>query len=173
MSWMKKSEMEGNAMSSSSGAAMNTPQQAMSMPAAPPRREAISTVVNVGKSVEIRGELTGDEDRMIEGRVEGQIRLPKHKLTIGASARIDAEVSAKTVLVLGSVKGNISAEDSVDIHASGSVEGDIASPRVSIADGARFQGRIDMQERTAQAPAEKERSPKQHERAKADMAMAG
>jgi len=118
-----------------------------------PRVPAALPVVNVGKSVQIKGELTGNEDLVIEGSVEGHIRLAKHKLTIGANARIKAEVTAKTVLVLGEVTGNIVAEDMVDISASGSVQGDITAPRVSIADGARFNGAIDMLDEPAAAAA--------------------
>lgn len=169
MSWMKqKSESEPMP---GPPAPMHTPSQPM--PAMPRREPPMSQVVNVGKSVEIKGELTGDEDLVLEGRVEGRIRLPNHKLTIGANARIDAEVSAKTVMVLGQVHGNIHAEDMVDVAPSGSVEGDIAAPRVSIADGARFQGRIDMQQRPGAASSNATTERPRTERPKPDMVMAG
>ena len=102
-------------------------------------------VVNIGKSVYIKGELSGDEDLTIEGRVEGKIELKAHNLVIGPNGRINAEVNAKNVTVIGSVVGNISGSDIVEIRASGSVVGDIKSPRISIADGAHFKGSVDMQ----------------------------
>jgi cytoskeletal protein CcmA (bactofilin family) len=102
-------------------------------------------VVNVGKSVIIKGELSGSEDLTIEGRVEGQIELTQHVLTIGRHGRIRARVVAKVVVVLGEVVGNIQASDKVILRDSGAVEGDIIAPRVAIAEGARFRGKIDMQ----------------------------
>ena len=110
----------------------------------PPQTQQRNTSATVGQSVHIKGELTGKEDLTIEGSVEGRISLPDNHLTVGASARIKAEIHAKTVNILGQVHGNIDALDKVDIAPSGSVNGDIRSPRVSIADGARFKGGIDM-----------------------------
>jgi len=102
-------------------------------------------VVNIGKSVIIKGELSGSEDLTIEGQVEGQVALTQHVLTIGRHGRIRARVLAKIVVVLGEVVGNIQASDKVIIRDSGAVEGDIIAPRVVIAEGARFRGKIDMQ----------------------------
>ncbi len=102
-------------------------------------------VVNIGKSVVIKGELNGSEDLTIEGHVEGKIELREHVLTIGPNGKIRAEVFAKSVVVLGEVTGNISATDKVDIRENGSVEGDIVAPKVAIAEGAHFRGSIDMQ----------------------------
>ena len=102
-------------------------------------------VVNIGKSVFIKGELTGDEDLTIEGRVEGKIELKDHNLIIGPNGKINAEINAKNVTVIGSVVGNISAGEMIEIRTSGSVTGDIKAPRVSIADGAHLKGSVDMQ----------------------------
>ncbi len=102
-------------------------------------------VINIGKSVFIKGELTGDEDLTIEGRVEGKIELKDHNLIIGPNGKINAEINAKSVTVIGSVVGNISAGEMVEIKTSGSVMGDIKSSRISIADGAHFKGSVDMQ----------------------------
>jgi cytoskeletal protein CcmA (bactofilin family) len=107
-------------------------------------------VVNIGKSVVIKGELNGSEDLTIEGQVEGKIELRQNVLTIGANARIKAQVFAKSVIILGEVTGNVSASEKVDIRDNGSVDGDIAAPRVAIAEGAHFRGSIDMQKGTAQ-----------------------
>ena len=102
-------------------------------------------IVNIGKSVVIKGELNGSEDLTIEGHVEGTIQLRDHVLTIGPNGRIKAQVFAKSVIVLGEVTGNVTASDKVDIRDNGSVDGDIISPRVAIAEGAHFRGSVDMQ----------------------------
>jgi len=107
--------------------------------------------VNIGKSVVIKGELNGSEDLTIEGQVEGTIQLRDHVLTIGANGRIKAQVFAKAVIVLGEVTGNVTASDKVDIRDNGSVDGDIISPRVAIAEGAHFRGSVDMQRKSAPA----------------------
>jgi cytoskeletal protein CcmA (bactofilin family) len=102
-------------------------------------------VVNIGKSVVIKGELNGSEDLTIEGHVDGKIELREHVLTIGPNGKIKAQVFAKAVVVLGEVTGNVTATEKVDIRDSGSVDGDIVAPRVAIAEGAHFRGSVDMQ----------------------------
>jgi len=101
-------------------------------------------LVNIGQSVEIKGELTGNEDLTIEGKVEGKIALKDHALTVGANGRIHGEIVAKSVVVVGQVDGNITADDKVEVASTGSMKGDIVAPRVILADGARFKGTIDM-----------------------------
>lgn len=121
----------------------------------PKPNPAKEEVINIGKSVFIKGELTGDEDLTIEGRVEGKIELKDHNLVIGPNGKINAEINAKNVTVIGSVVGNITASDIIEIKASGSVMGDIKSPRFSVADGAHFKGSVDMQrgsEKKAELP---------------------
>ena len=108
-------------------------------------------MVNIGKSVVIKGELNGSEDLTVEGHVEGKIELRDHVLTIGPNGRIKAEVFAKSVIVLGEVTGNVTASEKVDIRDNGSVDGDIISPRVAIAEGAHFRGSVDMQRAAAAA----------------------
>jgi cytoskeletal protein CcmA (bactofilin family) len=103
------------------------------------------STVNIGKSVIIKGELSGSEDLTIEGQVEGKIELRQNVLTIGANGKIKAQVFAKSVIILGEVIGNVTATEKVDIRDNGSVDGDITSPRVAIAEGAHFRGSIDMQ----------------------------
>ena len=129
-----------------------TPAAAPSAPsagAAPvvsePRAQLGRDMVNIGKSVVIKGELSGSEDLTIEGHVEGRIDLKGNVLTIGPNGKIKAEVFAKSVVVLGEVTGNVTASEKVDIRDNGSVDGDIASPRVAIAEGAHFRGSVDMQ----------------------------
>jgi cytoskeletal protein CcmA (bactofilin family) len=109
------------------------------------RRQMERDVVNIGKSVVIKGELNGSEDLTIEGHVEGKIELKDHVLTIGPNGKIKAQVFAKAVIVLGEVNGNVVATEKVDIRDGGSVDGDIVSPRVAIAEGAHFRGSVDMQ----------------------------
>src|SRR5882762_155209 len=145
-----------------SGQPTAVPQPAPPMTAgAPgPRSEASHhnmerDIVNIGKSVVIKGELNGSEDLTIEGAVEGTIQLRDHVLTIGPNGRIKAQVFAKSVIVLGEVNGNVTASDKVDIRDNGSVDGDIVSPRVAIAEGAHFRGSVDMQRKAGAAQAAK------------------
>jgi len=120
---------------------------AVSMPPAASERrtQQMGENVNIGKSVIIKGELSGSEDLTIEGHVEGRIELKENILTIGPNGKIRAEVFAKSVIVLGEVTGNVTASEKVDIRDNGSVDGDITSPRVAIAEGAHFRGSVDMQ----------------------------
>jgi cytoskeletal protein CcmA (bactofilin family) len=123
-------------------------------------------LASIGKSIVINGELSGSEDLTIEGKVEGKIDLKDHVLTVGSNGRIKAQVTAKAIVVLGQVTGNLSATEKVDIKENGSVEGDIVSPRVAIADGSHFRGSIDMQRKDQ--PSQADRSigfpkPEKHE----------
>ena len=121
--------------------------EAARTPSAPsePQRGMERTTVNIGKSVVIKGELSGSEDLTIEGQVDGKIELRQNVLTIGPNGKIKAQVFAKSVVILGEVTGNVTASEKVDIRDNGSVDGDIAAPRVAIAEGAHFRGSIDMQ----------------------------
>jgi len=134
--------------------AASPPSPAPSVAASPSQRSEAGhsmekDIVNIGKSVVIKGELNGSEDLTIEGHVEGTIQLRDHVLTIGPNGRIKAQVFAKSVVVLGEVHGNVTASDKVDIRDNGSVEGDLVSPRIAIAEGAHFKGTVDMQRKTA------------------------
>jgi cytoskeletal protein CcmA (bactofilin family) len=114
------------------------------------RQQTGRDVVNIGKSVVIKGELNGSEDLTIEGQVEGKIELKDHVLTIGPNGKIKAQVFAKALIVLGEVHGNVNATEKVEIRDGGSVDGDIVSPRVAIAEGAHFRGSVDMQRKAGQ-----------------------
>src|SRR5437016_9263274 len=124
-------------------------------------------IVNIGKSVVIKGELNGSEDLTIEGHVEGTIQLRDNVLTIGPNGRIKAQVFAKAVIVLGEVTGNVTASDKVDIRDNGSVDGDIVSPRVAIAEGAHFRGSVDMQRKGRPAQPQAAAKPAQPQAAAA------
>ena len=134
-------------------------QQTVAPSPQPENRRIERDVVNIGKSVVIKGELNGSEDLTIEGQVEGKIELKEHALTIGPNGKIKAQVFAKSVIVLGEVNGNVTASEKVDIRDGGSVDGDIISPRVAIAEGAHFRGSVDMQRKGGQQqPAQKSQS---------------
>src|SRR5438045_1772570 len=124
-------------------------------------------IVNIGKSVVIKGELNGSEDLTIEGQVEGTIQLKEHVLTIGPNGKIKAQVFAKSVIVLGEVTGNVTASEKVDIRDNGSVDGDIISPRVAIAEGAHFRGSVDMQRKGQPAQPQAAAKPAQPQAAAA------
>src|SRR6476620_7666537 len=141
--------------------------------AADPQRVQETTAVNIGKSVVIKGELNGSEDLTIEGQVEGKIELRQNVLTIGANGKIKAQVFAKSVIILGEVTGNVSASDKVDIRDNGSVDGDIAAPRVAIAEGAHFRGSIDMQKTGSAKTGEQSHKAEQKPEAKPAPAQAG
>lgn len=124
-----------------------------------PQRGMERTTVNIGKSVVIKGELSGSEDLTIEGQVDGKIELRQNVLTIGPNGRIKAQVFAKSVIILGEVTGNVTASEKVDIRDNGSVDGDITAPRVAIAEGAHFRGSIDMQKNAPKAAEKSESKP--------------
>ncbi len=104
--------------------------------------------INLGNTIQIKGDLTGSEDLTIEGKVEGKIFLKEHHLTIGENGDIKADVQAKGVVVAGKLIGNITAKDRVEVTSTGSLLGDILAPRVILSDGARFRGSIDMEPRS-------------------------
>jgi cytoskeletal protein CcmA (bactofilin family) len=101
-------------------------------------------VASIGKSLHVKGELSGNEDLSIEGKVEGKIALNGYNVTIGETGRVAAEIHAKSVVVGGVVKGDINADERVEVLATGTMLGDIRAPRVVLVDGCRFKGSIDM-----------------------------
>jgi cytoskeletal protein CcmA (bactofilin family) len=111
-------------------------------PVQPPADER-RAVAWVGKSVIFKGELISSEDMIIDGRVEGTIEVHDHALTVGPTAQIHADIAARSVTIRGTVTGTITAANLVEIRETGSVEGDIVSPHVSVAEGAVVRGRID------------------------------
>lgn len=121
-------------------------QQSPGQPATSPRQSDERRVVAwVGKSVVFKGDLTSSEDMSIDGRVEGSISLRDHSLIVGPDADIRANIVARVVTVYGSITGKIDARDKVEIAETGSVLGDINSPRLAIADGAMLRGRVDTE----------------------------
>ena len=108
----------------------------------------------IGQSVVIKGELSAKEDLTIEGQVEGKIEMEQNMLTVGVNGRIKAQVLAKAVVVMGTVTSDITATEKLNLCETASAEGDLAAPRVAIAEGVSFRGLIDMQRsETPKAPA--------------------
>jgi cytoskeletal protein CcmA (bactofilin family) len=97
----------------------------------------------IGQGVVVEGRITSAQDLRIDGKVEGTIEVGNHGLIIGAGAAIKANLVAKSVLISGAVTGNVTASDRVDLHATGSVDGDITSPRLAMADGALLNGKVE------------------------------
>ncbi len=103
-----------------------------------------SGMARLGASLHIKGEITGNEDLQIDGSVEGLVQLDDRKLTVGASARVTADLVAREVIVYGNVKGNLRARDRIEIKKDGSVVGDLTTARIMIEDGAYFKGSIEI-----------------------------
>jgi cytoskeletal protein CcmA (bactofilin family) len=114
---------------------------------------ASKVVMDLGRSVVIKGELSASEDLTLYGHMDGSVKLPDHTLTIGPDADIRAEVAAKAVVVMGALTGNVTASERVEIRATGSVTGDIASPHLAIVDGGCLQGKVDMPQGRSSQPA--------------------
>ncbi|HKV04316.1 MAG TPA: polymer-forming cytoskeletal protein [Candidatus Acidoferrales bacterium] len=109
-----------------------------------PTTSSSSGTARLGASLHVKGEITGNEDLAIDGTVEGLVHLEDRKLTIGASAKVTADVIAREVVVYGNVKGNLRARDRIEIKKDGSVVGDLTTARIMIEDGAYFKGSIEI-----------------------------
>jgi len=127
------------------------PQRSFTPPAEPvnaprPASAPLNTQeqATLGKSLVIKGEVTGSESLYIDGRVEGSITLPGNRVTVGRNGVVSANISAREIVVLGKVRGNMTASDRVDIRGEGSLTGDVVAQRISIEDGAYFKGGIDI-----------------------------
>ena len=126
----------------------SAPAMAASEPAAVARPMTTTTTTadqaTIGKSLVIKGEVTGSESLYIDGRVEGSINLAGNRVTIGRNGIVAANINAREIVVLGKVRGNLTASDRVDIRSDGSLTGDVVAARISIEDGAFFKGGIDI-----------------------------
>jgi len=98
----------------------------------------------IGRTLCIKGEISGSEALYIDGRIEGKITMPESRVTIGRNGKVDASIQAKEVVVMGKVTGNIECSDRVDIRSEGSVHGDISTVRISVEDGASLKGGIQV-----------------------------
>jgi len=113
----------------------------------------------IGQTIQIKGTVTGNENLVIEGKVEGSVDLSQNDLTIGQSGQVTADLVAKTVKIDGQVTGDISGQEKVIVSKTGKVQGNITAPRVTLEDGAKFKGAIDMDPGEQAKPAPKSASP--------------
>lgn len=109
---------------------------------APSSRE--KAVATIGKSIVFKGELTGNEDLEVNGTVQGDVKLPDNTLTVGQTGLVQATVAAKSVLIIGKVKGDVTATERIEIEASGVVDGDLRAPRLLVQEGAVMNGTVEM-----------------------------
>jgi cytoskeletal protein CcmA (bactofilin family) len=98
----------------------------------------------IGRTLSIKGEITGTEALYVDGKIEGKITMPESRVTVGRNGKVDASIQAKEVVVMGKVTGNIECSDRVDIRSEGSVHGDISTVRISVEDGASLKGGIQV-----------------------------
>jgi cytoskeletal protein CcmA (bactofilin family) len=145
---------------------MSTPTMpaAVPEPVAAPRPVTTTTAdqATIGKSLVIKGEVTGSESLYIDGRVEGSINLSGNRVTVGRNGVVSANINAREIVVLGKVRGNLTASDRVDIRSDGSLTGDVVAARISIEDGAFFKGGIDIR-KAGQQPNQKSASEEKRE----------
>jgi cytoskeletal protein CcmA (bactofilin family) len=115
----------------------------------------------IGRTLVIKGEVSGSEALYIDGRIEGKITMPESRVTIGRNGKVDASIQARELVVMGKVNGNIECSDRVDIRAEGSVNGDISTVRISVEDGASLKGGIQVRNEGKQnEPQGKQEPPK-------------
>ena len=117
-------------------------------------------VATIGPSITIEGDVKGEEDLVIEGRIAGNVTLPNNKVTLGETGHLKARVVAESITIQGEVEGDLIAEQEVVLRPSGSVVGNIVAPRVSLEKGCRFKGSIDMEKAATKAP-KKQTQPKE------------
>ncbi len=108
------------------------------------QQPAAGEQATIGKSLVIKGEVSGSESLYIDGKIEGTINLAGNRVTVGRNGQVSANITAREIVVLGKVRGNMTASDRVDIRSEGSLTGDVAAQRISIEDGAFFKGGIDI-----------------------------
>ncbi len=112
-----------------------------------PRERAV-----LGSSIAVTGELSGGEDLLVQGRVEGKIDLGKHTVTIGRSGKVVADIYAKSIHVEGEVTGNLYGSEQIYVHKTAAVQGNLVSPRVALEDGCKVKGNIDTEPQTGERP---------------------
>ena len=139
----------------------SAPTSAVSEPAPVVRPVTTTTAdqATIGKSLVIKGEVTGSESLYIDGRVEGSINLSGNRVTVGRNGVVSANINAREIVVLGKVRGNLTASDRVDIRSDGSLTGDVVAARISIEDGAFFKGGIDIRKAGQKSNAEEAKAP--------------
>jgi cytoskeletal protein CcmA (bactofilin family) len=149
--WTKQPQAEVPDSSPSQGSGF--PSERLSATATVrPTRPTARNLACLGSTLKVKGIISGDEDLQIDGKVEGPISLQGHRLTVGRTAQLSSEVTAREVVVYGKIAGNLRVRDRVDLKKDGEVIGDITTARISIEDGACFKGRIEIE--LAKAPAQ-------------------
>jgi cytoskeletal protein CcmA (bactofilin family) len=118
-----------------------------------------NTPARIGKTIVIRGEVKGAEDLTIDGRVEGTVQLNDNRLTIGPNANVAADLTARDILIMGQVQGNVNASGRVELRAGCLVEGDVRALRLAIEDNAGFHGKVDLTQGVSKAAASAEKEP--------------
>ncbi|MGH9496591.1 MAG: bactofilin family protein [Candidatus Sulfotelmatobacter sp.] len=133
-----------------------------SNPNAPKTVTAPVDQATIGRTLVIKGEVSGSESLYIDGKIEGKVTMPESRVTIGRNGKVDAAITAREVVVMGKVTGNIECSDRVDIRAEGSVHGDISTARISVEDGAALKGGIQVRSdaKPHQQPQGKQEQPK-------------
>lgn len=116
-----------------------------SVEAASQEPELMTAPAVIGQSILIKGEVSGDQDLVVEGRIEGTVSLLKSRLTVGANGDVRATVNAKTLSIEGSIEGDVNAGENVVLTSSGKMQGNIKAPRITLQDGCKFKGTIDME----------------------------
>ena len=153
--WNKETQSDVPGTSSSKeskipGAPMNAPAGIR------PSTTTARTLATLGSTIVVKGEITSDEDLQIDGKVEGNISVRGNRLTVGRTAQLNSEITAREVIVYGNASGNLRARDRVEIKKDGQVIGDITTSRISIEDGAYFKGHIEIERAQSSVPASKE-----------------
>jgi cytoskeletal protein CcmA (bactofilin family) len=120
------------------------PEKQTPRPEVPRSTQATGERATIGRSITIRGEVSGDEDLLIQGQVDGSVDLKQQAVTVGREGKVKANITGRMVTVEGEVEGNLKADDQVILRSSAKVQGDITAPRVVLEDGATFRGGIDM-----------------------------
>ncbi|HWZ42178.1 MAG TPA: polymer-forming cytoskeletal protein [Candidatus Saccharimonadales bacterium] len=113
----------------------------------PPQEQA-----TIGKALVVKGEVTGSESLYVDGRVEGTINLPGNRVTVGRNGQVQANITAREIIVLGAIIGNLTVSDRVEVRSEGSLTGDVSCQRISIEDGAFFKGGIDVRKPNGKEP---------------------
>jgi cytoskeletal protein CcmA (bactofilin family) len=133
-------------------AAPNPPAAPLASPAATPAMtRGGDRPTHLSKTIQLKGQITGNEDLFVDGRLEGSVDLPSNSLTVGVNGQVQANVNAREVVILGKLNGNVNAADRVEIKAQGALTGDVSAARISIEDGAFFKGGIDIRKGAAAA----------------------
>lgn len=144
---MWKKEDESGAPTKPQGASATPAGTApAATPPAPSHPAATGHAATIGPSITINGEVSGDEDLLIQGRIDGSVHLGDHAVTVGSEGRVKADITGRIVTVEGEVEGDLRAEEQIILRRAARVEGDITAPRVVLEDGARFRGLVDMGE---------------------------